>query len=137
MKQVFINLTVNDVEKSLQFYLELGFTLNSLFTDDDQKCVMWSDAIYVMLQSKKMASAYLKKPFAVSTQFQTVSHTLPVENIQSVNEIIEKGLQAGGTEPVAALNEGFMFLRSMEDLDGYVWGIMHLNIDTFKSLKEK
>ena len=137
MKQVFINLPVNHVEKSLQFYLALGFTVNPLFTDDDQKCVIWSDAIYVMIQSKKMAGSYLNKPIANSKQLLSASHTLPVETIQKVNELIENGLRAGGIEPVAALQESFMYLRSIEDLDGYVWGIMYLDIDTFKTLKMK
>jgi predicted lactoylglutathione lyase len=137
LKQVFINLPVNDIEKSLQFYLALGFILNPLFTDENQKCVIWSDAIYVMIQSKQMAGSYLKKPIADSKQFLAASHTLPAENIQKVNELIDQGLQAGGIEPVPVLDEGFMYLRSIEDLDGHVWGIIHLDIEKFKALKGK
>jgi len=51
MKQIFINLPVKDVEASMCFYAQLGFTVNPLFTFDDQKCMAWSDQIYLMLQS--------------------------------------------------------------------------------------
>lgn len=137
MKQIFINLPVNDLEKSLQFYLTLGFTLNELFTDEQQKCVIWSDYIYLMLQSKKFSSEYLKRPVDNTIKTISVSHTLPVHTIEIVNEMVEKGLKLGATELVPVLKEDFMYLRTMEDLDGYIWGIMHLDIEKFKNLKQK
>jgi predicted lactoylglutathione lyase len=36
---------------------------------------------------------------------------------------------------VPEINEDFMFLRSIEDVDGYIWGIMYLDTNRFKSLK--
>ena len=54
MKQIFINLPVKDVDASMQFYTQLGFTVNPLFTFDDQKCMEWGDHIYLMLQTYKM-----------------------------------------------------------------------------------
>jgi len=136
MKQLFINLPVADLEKSVTFYLSLGFTLNPLFTGKDQKCMIWSDSIYLMLQSIHFFNSYLEKPLVDATKFQTPSHTLPVENINSVNEMIENGIKAGGVEPVPALSENFMYLRSIQDLDGYLWGIMYLDLDKFKSNKK-
>ena len=53
-----------------------------------------------------------------------------------MNEIMESGLMAGGKEPVAAIDEGFMYLRSIEDVDGYMWGVMCLDIEKFKALKK-
>lgn len=47
---------------------------------------------------------------------------------------MEKGINAGGIEPVNPFREDFMYLRSIEDIDGYVWGIMYLDIEKFKAL---
>jgi len=135
LRQIFINLPVNDIDISLQFYLEMGFVVNPLFTDQDQKCVMWSDAIYVMIQSKQFSNSYLNKPIENLSQFLSSSHTLPVDSVLMVDEMMEKGLKAGGKEPVPSLDEGFMYLRSIEDPDGFLWGIMHLNLEKFKALK--
>lgn len=137
MKQIFINFPVEDLEKSMQFYLALGFTINPLFTDEDQKCLVWSDAIYVMLQTKAFFISYLNKPLYDSTQYQSPSHTLPVENIEQVHRMMEIGLLSGGTEPVPAVEESFMFLRSIQDLDGNLWGIMYLDLAKFKSIKNR
>jgi predicted lactoylglutathione lyase len=54
MKQIFINLPVKNLEASMNFYEQLGFTVNPLFTFDDQKCMVWSNQIYVMFQSIEM-----------------------------------------------------------------------------------
>ena len=133
MKQIFINLPVSDIEKSMDFYLQLGFTINPLFTSENQKCMVWSDHIYVMLQTKAFSSSYIKKPFLDLKNFSTASFTLPVESIARVNEMIENGLKAGGKEPVPMLDEGFMFLRTIEDLDGFTWGVMCLEMEKFKA----
>lgn len=135
MKQIFINLPVEDLGKSAQFYNELGFTNYALFTGESQKCVAWSEQIFVMLQSKKFFSSGNNKPIADIKNSIAASFTLPVENLARVNEIIEFGLKAGGTEPMPMLDEGFMQVRSIEDLDGHIWGFVYMDIDRFRELK--
>ena len=135
MKQLFINLPVNDLEQSIQFYLALGFTINTLFTDEDQKCMVWSDTIYLMLQSREFSNSYLEKQKIDARKYQMPSFTLPVESIELVNEMMDKGIKAGGYEPTSTIRVDFMFLRSIEDLDGYIWGIMYLDQVKFKTNK--
>jgi predicted lactoylglutathione lyase len=48
-KQIFINLAVNNLQKSIDFYTALGFTNNPQFSDDTAKCMVWSENIFVML----------------------------------------------------------------------------------------
>ena len=135
MKQIFINIPVSDIEKSMQFYLALGFTLNPLFTDKEQKSLVWSDSIHLMLQSRHFSNSYLEKQMNDARKYQMPSFTLPLESIGLVNEIMENGIKAGGIEPVASISEDFMFLRSIEDIDGYIWGLMYLDQEIFKSKK--
>lgn len=136
MKQIFINLPVEDLEKSMSFYTQLGFTNDPLFTGENQKCMVWSESIYVMLQSKKFFNTYNKNPFPDTKTSLAASFTLPVESLDRVNEIIENGLKAGGIEPVPMRDEGFMQIRTIEDLDGHTWGIIYLDMNKVKELKE-
>lgn len=137
MKQIFINLPVKDVEASMKFYQQIGFTVNPLFTFNDQKCMVWSDQIYVMLQTLEMFKSGNKKKVADPKENTIATFTLPVESLDRLNEIIENGLQAGGTEPTQTIDEGFMQVRNIEDLDGHNWGIMFLDIDKFKKIAGK
>ncbi|MHA7129313.1 GNAT family N-acetyltransferase [Algoriphagus namhaensis] len=68
--------------------------------------------------------------------FTTATFTLPVESAERMNQIVEAGLKAGGQEPNPMLDEGFMQLRSIEDLDGHVWGVICLDKEKFKKRKE-
>lgn len=131
-KQIFINLVVNEVEKSMNFYTALGFTVNPEFTDEDQKCMVWSEHIYVMLQSQKMFRSYLKKQVPDTSKYQTATYTLPVESFDKVNIIMENGLKAGGVESIPMIDEGFMQIRTIEDFDGHTWGIIYLDMQKFR-----
>ncbi len=132
-KQIFLNLAVADVEKSMRFYSQLGFTANDEFTSDNQKCMVWSEHIYVMLQSQAMFRSYIKKAMPDSKQYQAASYTLPVESLERVNEIVGNGLLAGGTEPMPLIDEGYMQIRTIEDFDGHTWGIIFLNREQFRA----
>lgn len=137
MKQIFINLPVKDVKASMTFYSQLGFEVNPLFTFDNQKCMTWSDQIYLMLQSYEMFKSGNKKNLPDTKQNTIATFTLPVESLDKVNEIIEKGLKAGGTESTPMLDEGFMQMRNIEDLDGHNWGIIYMDIEKFKKMTGK
>jgi uncharacterized protein len=135
MRQIFINLPVKDVNASMQFYTQIGFTVNSLFTFNDQKCMAWGDQIYVMLQTVEMFKSGNRKNPADPKKNTIATFTLPVESLNRLNEIIENGLKAGGTELTPAIDEGFMQVRNLEDLDGHSWGILFLDMDKFKKKK--
>ena len=137
MKQIFINLPVKNIEASMDFYTQLGFTVNPLFTFDDQKCMVWTDQIVVMLQTLEMSKKGGSKNIADPKKNRIATFTLPVESPGKVNEMMEKGLKAGGTEPTEPIDEGFMQIRNLEDLDGHMWGIVFLDIEKFKKMTGK
>ena len=122
MKQIFINLPVKDVLASMEFYQQLGFTVNPLFTFDDQKCMVWSEQIFVMLQTLEMFKSGNKKEIADPRKNRIATFTLPVDSLDIMNELMENGLKAGGTESIPMIDEVFMQVRNIEDLDGHNWG---------------
>ena len=137
MRQIFINLPVKNPEAAMNFYSQIGFTVNPLFTFDDQKCMTWSDQIYVMLQTVDMFKSGNTKNLADPKQNTIASFTLPVESLDRLNQIIENGLKAGGTEFRPMIDEGFMQVRNIEDLDGHNWGIIFLDIEKFRKATGK
>ncbi|PDS26786.1 VOC family protein [Flavobacterium branchiophilum] len=137
MKQIFINLPVKDVEKSMNFYKHLGFTVNPLFSFNDQKCMVWSDQIYVMLQTHDMFKSGNKKKLANAKTSTIATFTLPVQSIEVMNDIVAKGIKAGSTAPTQTIDEGFMQIRNIEDLDGHHWAVIYLDLDKFKKITGK
>ena len=132
MKQIFINLAVENVERSMNFYTQLGFAVNPEFTDDEQKCMVWSEQIYVMLISEERFKIYNRKNVAADKDNLTATYTLPLESLEKVNEVVERGLKAGGIEPIPMIDEGFMQVRNIEDPDGHIWAFIFLDMDKFR-----
>lgn len=130
-KQVFINLAVKDLQKSMDFYTALGFTNNPQFSDDTGKCMVWSENIFVMILTHEKFSTFATKPLADTKSKLAGLFSLSVDSLDEVNRIVASGLNAGGTEPYEMRDYGFMQQRSIEDPDGHTWEIFCMDITKF------
>lgn len=127
-KQVFINLAVTDLKKSMAFYAAIGFTNNPQFSDDTAKCMMWSDTIYVMLLTHEKFSEFTSKPIADTKSSLAGLFSLSFDSMEEVNHLMENGLKAGGIEPNEMKDYGFMQQRTIEDFDGHTWEVFYMDM---------
>lgn len=130
-KQIFINLAVKDLQKSLDFYTALGFANNPQFSDDAGKCMVWSENIFVMLLTHEKFSSFATKPIADTKSKVAGLFSLSVDSVDEVNSIVANGLKSGGTEPNEFRDYGFMQQRTIEDLDGHTWEIFYMDLSKF------
>jgi predicted lactoylglutathione lyase len=135
MKQIFINLPVRDLLASVNFYTQLGFVPNPVFSFDDQKCMAWSDQILLMLQNYEMFQSGNGKPIPDPKEHTNSSFTLPVESLEQMNLMVEAALKNGASEILPKMVEDFMQVRTISDLDGHVWGIIYLDMIKFGAFK--
>jgi predicted lactoylglutathione lyase len=129
--QVFINLAVKDLTKSMDFYTQLGFTNNPQFSDDTAKCMVWSEHIFVMIMTHEKFKTFATKPIADTKNNIAGLFALSVESVDKVNDLVNKGLAAGGSEPIPFQDYGFMQKRNIEDFDGHTWEIFYMDISKF------
>ena len=134
-KQIFINLAVSDLQKSMDFYAALGFTNNPQFSDDSGKCMAWSESIFVMLLTHEKFSLFATKPIADTKTAVAGLFSLSLDSLDEVNNMVENGLKAGGIEPLEMKDYGFMQQRTIEDFDGHTWEIFYMDISKFQSEK--
>ena len=130
-KQIFINLPVKNLQKSMDFYAALGFTNNPQFSDDTGKCMVWSESIFVMLLTHEKFKIFATKPIADTKLNLAGLFSLSVDSIDEVNSMLTKGLDAGGIEPNEMKDYGFMQQRTIEDFDGHTWEIFYMDITKF------
>ena len=130
-KQIFINLAVMDLQKSMNFYTALGFTNNPQFSDNSGKCMVWSENIFVMLLTHEKFATFATKPIADTKLSLAGLFSLAVDSIDEVNNILVNGLKAGGTEPTEMKDYGFMQQRTIEDFDGHTWEVFYMDIRKF------
>ncbi|MBK9730667.1 MAG: glyoxalase/bleomycin resistance/extradiol dioxygenase family protein [Chitinophagaceae bacterium] len=134
-KQIFINLAVKDLQKSMDFYTALGFSNNPQFSDDAGKCMVWSENIFVMLLTHDKFASFATKPIADTKSGVAGLFSLSVESIEEVNSITTNGIKAGGTEPSEMRDYGFMQQRTIEDFDGHTWEIFYMDLSKFPTEK--
>src|SRR6187401_1952181 len=116
-KQIFINLAVKDLQKSMDFYTALGFTNNPQFSDDSGKCMVWSENIFVMILTHDKFSNFATKPIADTKSSVAGLFSLSLDSVDEVNTVVDSGLKAGGIEPSEMKDYGFMQQRTIEDFD--------------------
>jgi len=130
-KQVFINLPVKDLKKSMAFYEAIGFTNNPQFTDETAACMAWSDTIFVMLLTHDKFKQFISKSIIDTKQSVGVINALSLDSNDDVNLFTEKAVHAGGREYAEPKDYGFMQQRCVEDLDGHNWEVLYMDISKF------
>lgn len=120
-KMIFVNLPVADLDRAKAFYAALGFTNEPNFTDETAACMVWSDAIYVMLLTHAKWREFTTRPIPDRSSSE-VMLALGFDSREEVDRVTEKAGASGGTVDVNPKQDhGFMYGRSFLDLDGHIW----------------
>jgi len=126
-KMIFVNLPVADLGASMAFYKALGFENNPHFTDETAACMVWSEAIHVMLLTHAKWQVFTNRPIPPATSSE-VSLALSCNSRAAVDVMIEAATANGGTADInPAQDHGFMYQRSLADLDGHIWEPMWMD----------
>jgi len=126
-KQIFINLPVKNLKKSMTFFEKLGFTFNMQFTDDKAACMIIGENIYAMLLLEKFFKTFTNKEIADAKKTTEVLIAIDAESRQSVDEMIRKAVEAGGSTYRNPQDNGWMYGHSFADLDGHQWEVLYLD----------
>ncbi|WP_219214871.1 VOC family protein [Variovorax boronicumulans] len=125
--QIFVNLPVKDLKKSVDFFTALGYTFNPQFTDENATCMIVSDDhIYVMLLVETFFKTFTPKPIADAKAATEVLVALSCESRAQVDEMVKKAVAAGGRTPTQPQDLGFMYQHGYEDLDGHMWELVYM-----------
>ena len=125
--KIFVNLAVNDLDRSKAFFKRLGFTFNPQFTNETAACMIIADDIYAMLLTHPKFKEFTKKDIADAHKTTEVLTCLSFDSKDKVNEIVDRAIAGGGTEAREPQDYGFMFGRSFNDLDGHIWEIIWMD----------
>lgn len=125
--KIFVNLPVKNLGKSIEFFTQLGFSFNPQFTDENAGCLVISDDIYAMLLVEPFFQSFTKKDIVDATKNTEVIMALGVDSRQQVDELVDKALAAGGLPGHYTSDQGFMYGRSFQDLDGHLWEVLYMD----------
>lgn len=134
-KMLFISLPVANLQASITFYEALGFERNPQFSDDAGACMVWSEAIHVMVVTHTKWRTFTQRPFPAAG---TAGHmlTLALESRDAVDAMNRAAAAHGGRADVnPAEDHGFMYTRDLADPDGHMWAAMWMD-PSFESTEQ-
>jgi uncharacterized protein len=130
-KNIFINLPVKDLNKSTNFFKELGFEFNPQFSDENTSSMIISDNIFALLMVEERFKEFTKKEIADTTSTAEAIFCLSAESREQVDEFVNKALAAGGKSYSEPQDHGFMYGWGFQDLDGHIWEIVYMDESAF------
>jgi len=130
-KQIFVNLPVKDLKKSVDFFTKVGFEFNVNFTDEFATCMIIGDNIYAMLLVEDRFQSFTSKKISNAADTTEVIVALSVESREQVDAIVQAALDAGGKPHNDPQDHGFMYGWSFQDLDDHLWEVSYMDLSSF------
>lgn len=125
--RIFVNLPVKDLQQSIAFFTELGFSFNLQFTDDKAACMIIGQNIYAMLLIEERFKDFTNKTICDAKKSTEVLLALDAGSREEVDAMISDAIKAGGTTYREPQDHGWMYGHSFADLDGHQWEILYIN----------
>jgi hypothetical protein len=120
-RQIWVNLAVKDLQKSIAFFTELGFTFDPVYTNEKGTCMIVAENIFVMLLEESFFTTFTQKSVADTTQSVEALLSFTCESRAAVDALAEKALKAGGQPTSGKRDHGWMYQYGFADLDGHHW----------------
>lgn len=128
-RMIFVNLPVEDLERSKRFYEAIGARNEAKFSNDAAAMMVLSDTINVMLLSKPFYSTFTDKPIADAHSTSQVLLCVSCDSAAEVDRLVEAAAANGGKADPGPKQDmgGMMYGRSFEDPDGHHWEPMWMD----------
>ena len=126
-RQIFVNLPVKDLNKSIAFFKNLGFSFNPQFTDETATCMIISEDIYAMLLTHAKFSTFTPKAICDAKKNTEVLIALSCEDRSEIDQLVKKAVAAGGSTYNQPQDHGFMYAHGFQDLDGHIWEVFYMD----------
>jgi predicted lactoylglutathione lyase len=126
-RQIFINLPIKDVKRSIDFFSALGFEFNPQFTNDKAACMIINELSYVMLLEEAFFQTFTKKTLIDATQSTEVILSYSVDSREAVDHQAEIA-KSKGAILMDAKDHGWMYQQNFDDLDGHHWEVGYMDL---------
>jgi predicted lactoylglutathione lyase len=124
--QIFVNLPVKDLKRSVDFFTQLGYTFNPQFTNENATCMILGENLFAMLLVEKFFSGFTTKAICDTTKSTETLNCLSCDSREQVDALVAKAVANGGTAPRPVQDYGFMYAHGYEDLDGHTWELVYM-----------
>ncbi|EOZ98400.1 Glyoxalase family protein [Indibacter alkaliphilus LW1] len=132
IKQIYLNLPVKDLTKSMDFFSHLGFKFNNQFTDETAACMVLGENIFVMLLTEEKFSQFTDRKIADGHQTSEMLIAIDAPSRKAVDEMVIKALEVGASLYSKPKDHGWMYQNAFADLDGHQWEVLFMDEEALR-----
>ncbi|WP_324250855.1 VOC family protein [Xanthomonas axonopodis pv. poinsettiicola] len=125
ISQIFVNLPVESLPRSVAFFTAMGFAFNPAYTDENATCLILGENIFAMLLVKPFFQGFSHKAICDTAHAAETITALTVGSRDEVDALVSKARAAGGQVSGEAKDYGFMYQHGFADPDGHLWEVFH------------
>lgn len=130
-KQIFLNLPIENVDRTKHFWSELGFKIDENYTAGQTVAVVLiENLVYALFSEKRRFQEFTNREIANDKTTQ-VLFALDVGGRAKVDEIIEKAIKNGAKKYLNAEDHGWMYFDRFIDLDGHQWEVLSADMSIY------
>ncbi len=126
-RKLFVNIPVQDLQRSIVFFESLGFAFNPQFTDATATCMLVGEDAYFMLLDKERFAGFSKRPMGDPRRETNALFAISVGSREEVDAMVQQAVAVGGSHAVDPQDHGFMYGWSFYDLDGHHWEVFWMD----------
>lgn len=126
-RQLFVNIPVADLKRSVDFFTTLGFTFNPQFTDESATCMLVGRDAFFMIMVRDRFATFTKRPVADPATATGALFAIAVDSRAAVDEMVRAAIAAGGSPALDPVDHGFMYGWSFHDPDGHHWEVFWMD----------
>ncbi len=127
-RKLFVNLAVEDLERSIAFFAALGFEFDPRFTDESATCMLIGEDAFAMLLVEERFRDFTSKEIVDSTKQTEAILAVTADSREEVDALVAKALEAGGSVAREPQDHGFMYGHSFDDPDGHRWEVFYMDM---------
>lgn len=132
VNNIWLNLPVRDLEKSKEFFKNIGFKVNPMHENATNlgSFLIGINDFCLMLFPEETFKNFVNTEILDLTKGSEVLINIDAQSKHEVDEMAEKVKSAGGkvfAEPGEA--QGWMYAFGFQDLDGHRWNMLYMDIE--------
>lgn len=126
-RQMFVNLPVRDLKRSVDFFTRLDFTFNPRFTDEHATCMIVGEGSFVMLLVEARFKDFMTKQICDTKTHTEALIAVSLGSRAEVEHMVNTAVAGGGAHAMPAVDHGFMYAWSFYDPDGHHWEAFYMD----------
>ncbi|SHF29190.1 VOC family protein [Chryseobacterium takakiae] len=123
INQIYVNLPVKNIQKTKEFWTNLGFSVNEQISDDRAVCIIMNDTISIMFLTEEFFETFSERPVPKGDTTQVLV-AIGLESREEVDQVVNAAVANGATQHEEAQDHGWMYQNSFWDINGHGWNVI-------------